>query len=175
MVDVRGRTVESRAYHVQLTPDMHPSWHEALGLDETSVRLEIHEGEAIIPESHVADNFRSTGLGTKLYRQAIDDGLAAGLVVNSDMNISANAMAMWKSLRSKGYDVIQRVPDSRLELNDGMYSHKGEPISIFFVSRKKPPVPDLPEPDRDLQTRIDEARDLAEHMATCVPGKKGKR
>jgi len=173
MVDGAGRVVESRAYHVKVTDDMHPSWADALGLEETAVRMEIHQGEAIVPESHVAKSFRSTGLGGKLYQRAVDDGLAAGLVVNSDMNMSANAIATWKSLRAKGYDVIQRIPDSRLvQDEDGMFSHAGEPTSIFFVARKKPPVPELPEPTRDVMNKINEARDLAEHIPACIKGKR---
>lgn len=174
MVDVgRGRMADSVAYHVSVTPEMHASWAEALDLNETAVRVEIHAGEAIIPESHVADAFRSTGLGTKLYMRAIDDMLAAGLIVNSDVNVSENAIAMWKSLRAKGYDVVQRVPDSRLERGeDGMYSHMGEPVSVFFIARKQPPTPDLPISDRDLSNQINEARDLSEHIPACIKGKK---
>jgi ribosomal protein S18 acetylase RimI-like enzyme len=172
MVEGRGRMVESRVFHVAVKPDWHPSWQEALAFEETAVRVEIHKGEAIIPESHVAAPFRSTGLGQKLYMRAIDDMLADGLIVNSDVNVSENAIAMWKSLRKQGYDVVQRVPDSRLERGeDGMYSHAGEPVSVFFIARKKPDMPDLPVAKRDVMNALDEQRALTEHLPACL----GKR
>lgn len=168
-----AKAFEARMYRVNTTDDMHPDWIEALDPSETAVKMEVHGPEAIIHDSHVADAFRSTGLGTKLYRTAIDAGLAEGRIVNSDPSMSENSIALWKSLRAKGYDVIQRVPDALLERgDDGQYSAPDSMTSIFFIARKKPPVPELPEPTRDVMNKINEARDLAEHIPACVKGKR---
>lgn len=163
--------VESRRYVVQTADDMHPDWLEALDSSETRVTAEVHGGEATIHDSAVAAELRSTGLGEKLYMQAIDDMLARGLVVNSDVSMSDNAIALWKSLRNKGYEVIQRVPDSLLEVGDDGQKTGDDITAIFFVARKKPPAPDLPMSDRDIANKIDEARALAEHMPACIKGK----
>lgn len=168
-----GKAFEARMYRVNTRDDMHPDWIEALDPSETAVKMEVHGSEAIIHDSHVHDAFRSTGLGTKLYRTAIDAGLAEGRIVNSDPSMSENSIALWKSLRAKGYDVIQRVPDRLLERGDDLqYSAPDGLTSIFFVASKKPPVPELPEPTRDVMNKINEARDLAEHIPACVKGKR---
>ena len=163
--------VESRRYVVQTADDMHPDWLEALDSGETRVTAEIHGGEATIHDSAVAGALRSTGLGEKLYTAAIDDMLARGLVVNSDVSMSDNAIALWKSLRNKGYEVIQRVPDSLLEVGDDGQKTGDDITAIFFVARKKPPAPDLPISDRDIANQIDEARALSEHIPSCIKGK----
>jgi GNAT superfamily N-acetyltransferase len=168
-----AKAYEARQYRVNTSDDMHPDWIEALDASETAVKMEVHGAEAIIHDSHVADAFRSTGLGTKLYRAAIDAGLAEGRIVNSDPSMSENSIALWKSLRAKGYDVIQRVPDALLERGDDLqYAAPDGMTSIFFIARKKPPVPELPEPTRDVMNKINEARDLAEHIPACVKGKR---
>ena len=43
--------------------------------------------------------------------------------------------------------------------------------AIFFVARKKPPAPDLPMSNRDIANKIDEARNLAQHIPSCIKGK----
>src|SRR5690606_30050235 len=132
----KSKMVESRVYSVRTTPDMHPTWREALSPDETAVRVEVHEKEALIPESHVAGAFRSTGLGRRRYMHAIDEQLAEGRIINADVTMSVNAMAMWKSLRNHGYDVVQRVPDSLLEETEGQWGHvdADQMLSIFYVA-----------------------------------------
>jgi len=163
--------VESRRYVVQTSDDMHPDWMDALDSGETRLTAEIHGGEATIHDSSVAQALRSTGLGEKLYTQAIDDMLARGLIVNSDVSMSDNAISLWKSLRNKGYDVIQRVPDSLLELGEDGQKTGDDITAIFFIARKKPPAPDLPMSNRDIANKIDEARNLAEHIPSCIKGK----
>jgi hypothetical protein len=172
VIAMAARAAESRRYVVRATDDMHPSWREALDPEETSLIAEVHGNEATIHHSSLSDELRSTGMGQKLYTRAIDDLLAQGITVNSDVSVSENAMALWKSLRGLGYDVIQRVPDRLLERGDDLsFSHRDNSTAIFFVARKKPPPPELPASNRDLMQRIDEARSLSEHMATCVKGK----
>jgi DNA-binding NarL/FixJ family response regulator len=165
------RIVETRRYRIRSTDDMHPEWREVLAPEETGLTAEIHGGEATIHDSNVAFELRSTGIGQKLYMQAIDDLLEQGLVVNSDVSVSVNASALWKSLRKQGYDVVQRVPDALLELgDDGQYSHPNNSVAVFYIAGKKPRAPDLPETERDVMNRIDEARDLNEHMPKCLKG-----
>ncbi len=163
--------VESVRYTVATREDMHASWMDALDEDETRLTAEVHGGEATIHDSHVAKALRSTGLGEKIYRTAIDDLLARGLIVNSDVSMSENAIALWKSLRDKGYDVVQRVPGRLLkEGRDGQKS-LDDMTALFYVTRKKPPAPDLPVSERDIANKIDEARNLSEHIPSCIKGK----
>lgn len=167
-----AKAFEARLYRVKITDDMHPDWIDALDPSETAVKMEVHGAEAIIHDSHVAGAFRSTGLGAKLYRAAIDAALAEGRVVNSDPSMSENSIALWKSLRQHGYEVIQRVPDSLLERGDDLqYSARDNMTSIFFITRKKPPPPDTPVSDRDIANQIDEARALNDHIPKCIKGK----
>lgn len=174
--DVGRRTsVESYRYSVRVSDDMHPDWIDALSPEETSVIAEVHGKEATIHHSSVGTALRSTGLGERLYMKAIDDLLERGIVVNSDVGVSVNAIAMWKSLRKKGYDVIQRIPDRLLvDDGDGQFSSVNSGAigqAVFFVARKKPPAPDLPMSDRDIANQIDEARALSEHIPACIKGK----
>lgn len=164
---------ESLLYTFRTPDDAHTSVSRALDPEETRLEVEIHQGEAVVPYSRVHDDFRSTGAGTKIYMKYIDDMLARGVVANSDVSVSDGALAMWKSLRSKGYDVIQRVPDGLLERGlDNSLSAPDGVTAIFFVARKKPPAPDLPASDRDVANSINEARELNEHLPSCLKGKK---
>ena len=163
---------EQLVYTIRQPEDAHASWADALDPETTRLEVEIHGGEATIPYSRVGDDFRSTGLGQKMYMKAIDDLLARALVVNSDVAMSDGAVALWKSLRRQGYDVIQRVPDSLLERGlDRQLSATDDSTAIFFIARKKPGMPELPMSTRDVTNAIDEARALAEHMPACVTGK----
>jgi GNAT superfamily N-acetyltransferase len=163
---------EKLEYTLRPMEGAHESWAKAMDPESTRLEVEIHGNEATIPYSAVYKTLRSTGLGEKLYTKAIDDLLARGLVVNSDTSMSDGAIALWKSLRKKGYDVIQRVPDGLLERGpDNQRAARDGLTSLFFVARKKPPAPDLPMSDRDIANQIDEARNLAEHIPACIKGK----
>lgn len=167
------RIVETRRYSIRQTDDMHPEWREALEPEETGLTVEIHGKEATIHDSNVAFELRSTGIGLKVYAQAIDDMLAQGLVVNSDVSVSGNAIALWKSLRKQGYDVVQRVPDALLEQgDDGQYAHANSSTAVFFIAGKKPRAPDLPATERDVMNKIDEERALTDHLPKCLKGKR---
>lgn len=164
---------EQLVYTLRQVGDVHETWLEAMDPESTRLEVEIHGSEATIPYSRVADEFRSTGLGQKLYMKAIDDLLARGIVANSDVSMSDGAIAMWKSLRKQGYDVTQRVPDSLLERgHDNQLSASDDSTAIFFIARKKPAKPDLPVSNRDLSNAIDEQRSLTEHMPVCLAGKR---
>lgn len=168
-----GKTVKAktRTYYVEAQPDWDQSWRDALNIEETRIKAEIHGDEATIHDSAVATELRSTGMGLRLYRAAIDHMLSEGKIVNSDVSMSENAIALYKSLRKHGYDVVQRVPDAILERgDDGQFAHPDNSTAIFYIRRKKPQAPEPPKETREMMNEIDEARDLIEHLPACMKG-----
>lgn len=104
-------------------------------LDHPDELIRVHStGDAVYPGFNMlSEEHRGTGLGSALYKRAIDWAQSKGLPFRSDGSLSSDAVRLYNSLKKQGYQVTEAPGTVRQDSGGMVNRHVG------YVFEVKPP------------------------------------